>query len=191
MDLANANRLFHNNGDGTFTDIAATEGVSEEDNVTLHKTVAAADYNNDGFLDLLIKDGLGNEEDNGAGANGRHRLFKNTPNGNHFLKVNLRGGQSNRNGLGARVEVTTADTRCFRQNNGDGGGNNDSQGSGPLNFGIGMADHAAVTVSWPSGTVDTLENIAADSTITVVEGADQLQLQLQLQPQRLLQRLQS
>ena len=46
----NANKLFHNNGDGTFTDMAKTEGVDMEDGVALHKTAAWADYNNDGFL---------------------------------------------------------------------------------------------------------------------------------------------
>jgi len=45
------NQLFHNNGDGTFTDVTGESGIGE-DNCT---TVAGwADYDNDGFLDLYV-----------------------------------------------------------------------------------------------------------------------------------------
>ena len=49
----NANRLFHNNGDGTFIDVASLN-LALQDNTSLQKA-AWADYNNDGFVDLLIK----------------------------------------------------------------------------------------------------------------------------------------
>ena len=45
------NQLFHNNGDGTFTDIAHAAGV---DRVAYTKGVAAADYDNDGYMDLYV-----------------------------------------------------------------------------------------------------------------------------------------
>ncbi|MGI8890707.1 MAG: FG-GAP-like repeat-containing protein [Chthoniobacterales bacterium] len=166
----NANHLFHNNGDGTFTDVAAAQGVALQDDVSLHKSAAWGDYNNDGFLDLLIKDGIGSEQDNGEGASGRHTLLRNTPNGNHFIKVNLQGVQSNRNGIGARVTVTTpTGLSCYRQATGDGGGNYFSQGAGPLHFGIGTAANATVTIVWPSRTIQTISNVAANSTILAVE----------------------
>lgn len=166
----NANRLFHNNANGTFTDVAATLGAALQDNISLHKGVAWADYNNDGFLDLLIKDGIGSEEDTGDGASGVHRLLRNTPNGNHFIKVTLRGVQSNRQGIGARVTVTTPEgLTCYRQNTGDGGGNYSSQGSQPLHFGIGAASEATVTVTWPGKGTDTVPQVAANSTVEVVE----------------------
>ena len=53
--------LYHNNGDGTFTDVAAAEGLQLEDNVAAHKGASWADYDNDGFLDLMIKNGVGTE----------------------------------------------------------------------------------------------------------------------------------
>jgi hypothetical protein len=59
----------------------------------------------------------------------------------------------------------------FRENNGGGGGEYASQGSGPLHFGIGTARNASVTVQWPSGIVDMLPQVPANSTITVVEGS--------------------
>ncbi len=170
----NANRLFHNNGDGTFTNVAAAQGVELQDNVSLPKGAAWADYNNDGFLDLVIKDGIGNESDNGDEATGIQRLFKNTPNGNHFIKVKLVGVRSNKQGIGARVTLRTPNGLvAFRENTGDGGGNLYSQGSQPLHFGIGTAGKAAkITIAWPSGTVDSVSNVNANSTITVVESGE-------------------
>jgi ASPIC and UnbV len=59
----------------------------------------------------------------------------------------------------------------FRQNNGGGGGEFFSQGSEPLHFGIGTATQATVEVRWPSGIVDTVPSVPANSTLTIVEGA--------------------
>jgi hypothetical protein len=173
IGVGNANLLYHNNGDGTFTDVAAAEGVQLQDDLptSAHKVAAWGDYNNDGFLDLVLKDGVGPTSLNGDGAQGFHFLFKNNGNQNGFIKVNLQGVQSNRNGIGARVTVNYRGGKGFRENNGGGGGEYASQGSGPLHFGIGSVRSATVTVAWPSGTVDTLRRVRANSTITVVEGS--------------------
>jgi tetratricopeptide (TPR) repeat protein len=50
-------RLYHNKGDGTFENIAATAGV---DRVAFSKGVAAADYDNDGFVDFYVSNLGGN-----------------------------------------------------------------------------------------------------------------------------------
>ena len=173
IGVGNANLLYHNNGDGTFTDRAAAKGVALQDNLatSAHKVAAWGDYNNDGFLDLVLKDGVGPTSLNGEGAQGFHYLFKNNGNQNHFIKVNLQGVQSNRNGIGARVTVNYRGGMGYRENNGGGGGEYCSQGSGPLHFGIKRARAASVTVEWPSGTVDMLPQVTANSTITVVEGS--------------------
>ena len=170
VGLGNANLLYHNNGDGTFTDMAAAEGVQLEDNSSAHKGAAWADYDNDGFLDLIIKDGVGNEGDNGDTALGLHRLFKNNGHSNHFIELRLQGVQSNIGGIGARATATYASGIAFRENNGGGGGDNASQGSQPLHFGIGAAKSATVQVIWPSGVVDTLFSVPANSILTLVEG---------------------
>ena len=44
--------LYHNNGDGTFTDIAAQAGIAQSPRDII--SPAFLDYNNDGWLDLLI-----------------------------------------------------------------------------------------------------------------------------------------
>lgn len=173
IGVGNANLLYHNNGDGTFTDVAAAEGVQLEDDLptSAHKVAAWGDYNDDGSLDLALKDGVGPTAINGDGAQGFHFLFKNNGGRGHFIKVNLQGVQSNRNGIGARVTLVYRTGMCFRENNGGGGGEYASQGSGPLHFGIGTARNASVTVQWPSGIVDMLSQVPANSTITVVEGS--------------------
>ena len=167
----NTNLLFHNNGNGTFTNVAASEGVDMEDGVSLHKGAAWADYDNDGFLDLSIKDGIGNENDRGPSALGYHRLFRNSGNANHFVKLKLVGVESNLAGIGARIAVVAGDKTCFRQQTGGGGGEYASQGSEPLQVGIGTASEASVTITWPSGIVDHLSAVSANSTLTVVEGS--------------------
>ena len=167
----NANILYHNNGDGTFTDVAAQEGVALEDGLitSAHKLAAWGDYDGDGFLDLAVKDGIGPHLVTGDAYMGRHFLLKNNGNGNHYLKLNLKGVQSNLNGIGARVTVTYDGKIAFRENNGGGGGEWASQGAGPLHFGIGSASFATVEVRWPSGIVDTMSAVPASSTITIVE----------------------
>lgn len=170
----NANLLYHNNGDGTFANVAAGEGVDLQDDVSLHKGAAWADYDNDGFLDLIIKDGIGNERDTGTGSSGLHRLFRNNGNtgkANQFIKISLQGVQSNTRGIGARVSVTSTAGVSYRQNTGGGGGDYASQSSEPLHFGIDSATEGTVVVTWPSGVVDTVVSVPANSTITVIEGS--------------------
>jgi hypothetical protein len=70
------NRLFRNNGDGTFTDVTVTAGVRGEGFAT---GVAAADFDNDGWEDLFI-----------AGVN-RNILYRNRGNG-RFEDVTLHAG---------------------------------------------------------------------------------------------------
>ncbi|HEY2713627.1 MAG TPA: CRTAC1 family protein [Chthoniobacterales bacterium] len=168
----NANILYHNNGDGTFTDVAATEGVAlETDHDTeAHKLAAWGDYDNDGFLDLVVQDGIAPTKETGEAATGFHYLLRNKGNSNHYLKVNLHGMKSNRYGLGARVTVTYDGGQAFRENTGDSGGQYASQSSEPLHFGIGSAATATIQVNWPSGMIDLMRDVAANSTLTLVEG---------------------
>jgi hypothetical protein len=67
--------------------------------------------------------------------------------------------------------VTYTGGMAFRQNNGGGGGEFWSQSSQPLHFGIGQATTASVQIVWPSGVIDHLSSVPANSTIRVVEGS--------------------
>jgi hypothetical protein len=168
----NANILYHNNGDGTFTDVAAQEGVALEDGLitSAHKLAAWGDYNDDGFLDLVVKDGIGPHLETGDAFMGLHYLFKNNGGPNHYIKLNLTGVQSNRRGIGARVTVIHDGAIAFRENNGGGGGEWASQGDGPLHFGIGSSETATVRITWPSGIVDILPSVGANTFLSITEG---------------------
>ena len=173
IGVGNANLLYHNNGDGTFTDVAVQEGVAlQDDTITsAHKLAAWGDYNDDGYLDLVVKDGISPGLITGDAFKGLHYLFKNSGGTNHYIKLNLHGVQSNLRGIGARVTVIHDGLIAFRQNNGGGGGEWGSQGDGPMHFGIGTSATATVRIAWPSGLVDILSDVAADSTLTVTEGS--------------------
>ncbi len=68
----NRNQLFHNNGDGTFTDVTAKAGVTGID-PKLGKlwsvTAGWFDYNNDGLLDLLVVNYLNYDVKTAASCN--------------------------------------------------------------------------------------------------------------------------
>ena len=76
-------RLYHNNGNGTFTDVTARAGLDVE---MYGMGVAVGDYNNDGFPDILIT------------CVGQNRLFRNTGKGS-FVDVTGRSGLGKREGF--------------------------------------------------------------------------------------------
>jgi ASPIC and UnbV/FG-GAP-like repeat len=166
--LGNApNKLFRNNGDGTFGDVAAEEGVTAE--VQGHGDGAAwGDFNNDGFLDLFVTNSFGLLIEKGP-----QLLFRNNGNSNNWLKLKLVGTSSNRDAMGARVSLEAAGKSQFRAVNEGGGGVLQAQGSGPLHFGLGAAKRVdTLQIRWPSGRNQTIANIGANQLVTLVEGQD-------------------
>jgi len=91
------NRLFRNNKNGTFTDMAASAGVTAKEGGS-GSDGTFIDYNSDGFLDLFVCNGAGPDA-------GPYLLFKNNGNLNHWLKIDLQGTESNRDGVGARITL--------------------------------------------------------------------------------------
>ena len=155
------NRLFRNNGDGTFTDVASQAGVGAKLPGNGRGSDASfADYDNDGFPDLFICNG-------GGSSVGSYILFHNNGNSNGWLKVVLRGTQSNLCGIGAKLRLVAGGKTQYREYTGQ---HYMSQNYIPVHFGLGPATNvASLTITWPSGTTQTLTNIAINQTITVVE----------------------
>ena len=82
--------------------------------------------------------------------------------------VSLRGRSSNRDGPGARVDVTAGGSRYTKVNDGQSGYL--SQSSLPLYFGLDGADRAdLVEVTWPGGGKQSLAEVAGNRTIVIEE----------------------
>jgi hypothetical protein len=158
------NALYHNNGDGTFTQILTDNPVEDNDPGIAPQAPAWVDYDNDGFLDLFVT----RFNNNGSTSN---LLYHNDGNTNAWLEVKLVGMASNRSAIGAKVRVhATIGGQTFwqlRQIDTGGGWN-----IVPLvaHFGLGDAASAdTMRIEWPSGIVQTLTNVAARQILTVVE----------------------
>ena len=85
-----------------------------------------------------------------------------------MLRIRTVGTTSNRNGIGARVEVSTADGIQWRHVR--TGSSYLSQSELPLTFGLGESSSASVRGVWPSGQTDTVDNVSADQVVVITEG---------------------
>jgi len=156
------NRLYHNNGDGTFTSVTQGNIVTDIANST---GCAWGDYDNDGFLYLVVANG-------GITAPQRNFLYHNNGNSNHWIKVRCVGTVSNRSAIGAIVRANAvidgAVRRQMRQISGGDGWL--SQNSLDVSIGFGTATNIdLLRIEWPSGIVQEFQNVAVDQTLVIEE----------------------
>ena len=86
----------------------------------------------------------------------------------HWLDIALHGTKSNRDGIGARIKVTTKTGTQYNHMTTSVG--YASSSDGPVHFGLGADSRAeSVTIYWPSGAVQTLQNVSADQVLKVTE----------------------
>ncbi len=155
------NLLFRNNGEGGFNDVSAISGAADWGT---GRGVAYADFDGDGCLDLFVAN-LGRSAAFGEPA----LLYHNRCNwGNNWLVVEAEGTVSNRDGIGARITLSAAGRTQIREIT--AGASNSSQNMLPAHFGLGKADVIdEIRVQWPSGTVQTLQDVSPNQVLTVVE----------------------
>lgn len=151
------NRFFLGNGDGTFTEMAATLGV---DGTNAGLGVICLDADNDGDIDLFV-----NSNDN------RPYFYRNNAAGMadaHFLGVQLSGRYPNSRAIGAKVEITVGgqkQTQWMTLNS-----NYNSHNAPRLHFGLGAATTVdQIKVYWPGGAVTTQTSVAADAFIAIAQ----------------------
>ncbi len=134
-------RIYYGNGDMTFRAVDTTVPAS-----------ALGDFNSDGFIDVLR----------------RNEIYYNQGNGNHWLRVNTIGTESNRNGIAARLELYGSWGKQIREVRA-------TQSWSPMStlathFGIGAATEIdSLVVKWPSGKVSVICCPTIDQAIIVDE----------------------
>jgi len=100
-------------------------------------------------------------------------LRNDTPGGNRWIRLRLVGTVSNRDAIGARVELEAAGRTIIRQRK--GGCSMQSTNDPRLLIGLGTAlEVARLTIRWPSRAVTTLENLTTNKTYEIIEPSDQI-----------------
>jgi hypothetical protein len=207
--------VFHNDGNGAFSDRGLPTGVTMLSGVTSGWGIGLEDFDNDGQKDLFVTQGhvLDNVEaidpslhyleptllamnrngrfervDSGSDAlvagrgaafgdlnndgwvdvvttvlAGHPQFYYNRGGSAHWLTITLRGTRSNRDGLGARVQVN-GQTRFATT-----AGSYESASDKRLHFGLGSAEKAQVDIKWPSGIHQVLNDVHADQFLEVRE----------------------
>ena len=149
--------LFRGLGDDKFADVSRDAGPVMSERTTA-RGACFADYMNDGKIDAFVVN---------LGASGTllHNISTNT---GHWITIKLVGTKSNRDGIGARVEVFAAGKRHTAER--VAGSGYLSQDDERLHFGLGAATAVdKLIVHWPSGIEQTLEKLSVDRVLTVQE----------------------
>jgi hypothetical protein len=144
------------NGQRGYRDASGVSGLDFADDT---RTFAVTDFDGDGVPDLVLKNRLGPQiramQNDGAGVR-------------QAIAIGLRGTKSNRDAIGARVEVNGQVQYL------SAGSGFLSQHSKKLHFGLAGQTAARVKITWPSGAVQEADSLEPGYSYTIVEGASEL-----------------
>ena len=151
--------LYHNNGDGTLSDVSASSGAGIT-TAAPSRGLAVGDLWNDGRMSAVI-----------SNMNAPPSLLVNElRNRNHWIGIRTFGTKSNRDGLGARIRVKTASRILVDEVR--SGSSYNSNSDLRVHFGLGAATKVEwVEVRWPSGSVERFTGVEVDKIQTLREGS--------------------
>ena len=158
-DIAQVNTVFRNQGaSGTWEALIDQAGLKAAP-PERHRGCAPGDFDGDGRTDVVV-----------TALSAPAEIWMNrSGHAGHWLDIALRGVRSNRDGIGARIKLVSASlgaqynhmttSVCYA-----------SSSDGPVHFGLGPDKEAKeVQIEWPSGIVQTLNNVEADQILKVEE----------------------
>ena len=152
------NVLLRNQSDGTFLDVSNGSGISDDG---WGRGVSFFDFNNDGCLDLYL-----------TNFNQNSKLFKGLCEiQNNWITIKLIGGVSNRDAVGARIELEAYGQKMIREIN--AGSSSMGQNMIEAHFGLGSANKIEnLKIKWPSGIIQFLNNVQINQYLVVNEQLD-------------------
>ncbi len=156
------NFLYLNDGSGNFS-------LDTGSALALHQgyTFGAAfgDYDNDGWLDIVLGNTLNENQSNA--------LFHNTGTGNNWVKLHCQGTESNFSAVGAVVKLKAIinGTEVWQTRSIASASGYCSQNSYTVHFGLGDATTIEeLIVKWPAGTTESFSNITINEAHLIIEG---------------------
>ena len=153
--------LYHNNGNGTFTEVGLLAGVgyNEDGKTFAGMGIDFSDYDNDGLSDIVVSNV------------GQYAYVLRNDGGsrNNWIGIETVGKKSNRDGIGARVKVISGSglTQYFTVNTAVG-----YQSASDKRVIAGLGDDTTaklIEIHWPSGIVQKFENVKARQYLRAVE----------------------
>lgn len=150
-------QLLENTGDGKFADVSLGRGeyFSKE---YVGRGTCVGDFDNDGDMDVLV-----------VNLNDSCRFLRNNKgNQNNWLMLHLTGTSSNRDGVGARIRISSGGKEQITLKKSTTG--YISQNDPRLHFGLGKNELVEwIEINWPSGKLQRLENIRTNQILDVTE----------------------
>ena len=166
-NLIGKNRLYHNDGNGSFSRVAESP-VEGSGNVSTDS--AWVDFDNDGDLDVFVANGMW------ATFKQTCDLYRNEGGPNNWIVLTLVGTVSNRSAIGAKVwaKATVSGHEMMQLREIQSGGMAHNGTDQRVHFGLGDATTIDILrIEWPSGIVQELHDVAADQFLSITEETGQ------------------
>ena len=148
------NFAYRNNGDLSFADMTSSWGL---DFKGFSNGAAYADLDNDGDLEMIIN----NIDDHSM-------VFKNlsTEQGKSYLRLELQGPEKNRDGLGAKIVLSTGDNQQYHHHTLTRGFQSSVEPI--IHFGLGETQKVdQIAITWPDGRIQVIAEIESNQTIKI------------------------